>query len=151
DSHRDVAPGVRRPRPARRSRRRLPLAARQLMAVEFRITKGARAGARDRFDKSIVAIGRHPINDLRFDAERDLDVSSRHAELRIVGERYVLVDLGSTNGTFVNGEAVDGERALRDGDVITFGSDGPQCEFRIVGEQASASPSRGLPASAAAT
>lgn len=107
------------------------------MAVEFRITKGARAGARDRFDKSIVAIGRHPINDLRFDAERDLDVSSRHAELRIVGERHVLVDLGSTNGTFVNGEAVAGERALRDGDVITFGADGPQCEFRIVGEQPS--------------
>lgn len=120
------------------------------MAVEFRITKGARAGARDRFDKSIVAIGRHPINDLRFDAERDLDVSSRHAELRIVGERHVLVDLGSTNGTFVNGEAVAGERALRDGDVITFGADGPQCEFRIVGEQPSASPSRGLPATAAA-
>jgi pSer/pThr/pTyr-binding forkhead associated (FHA) protein len=80
------------------------------MAVEFRITSGARAGARDRFDKSIVAIGRHPINDLRFDAERDLDVSSRHAELRIVGERHVLVDLNSTNGTFVNGQAVVGGR-----------------------------------------
>ena len=62
------------------------------MAVEFRITRGARAGARERFDKTIVAIGRHPINDLRFDAERDLDVSSRHAELRAVvePERVVL-------------------------------------------------------------
>jgi len=119
------------------------------MAVEFRITKGARAGARERFEKSIVAIGRHPINDLRFDAERDLDVSSRHAELRIVGDRHVLVDLGSTNGTFVNGQAVSGERALADGDVITFGADGPQAEFRIVGEQPSASPSRGVPTAAA--
>lgn len=120
------------------------------MAVEFRITSGARAGARDRFEKSIVAIGRHPINDLRFDAERDLDVSSRHAELRIVGERYVLVDLGSTNGTYVNGKAVSGEQTLADGDVLTFGTNGPQCEFRVVGEQASASPARGAPAPTAA-
>lgn len=104
------------------------------MAVEFRITKGARAGARERFEKSIVAIGRHPINDLRFDAERDLDVSSRHAELRILGDRYTLVDLGSTNGTFVNGEQVHGERTLASGDVITFGEKGPQCEFHVLGE-----------------
>ena len=104
------------------------------MSVEFRITKGARAGARERFEKSIVAIGRHPINDLRFDAERDLDVSSRHAELRIVGDRYLLVDLGSTYGTFVNGQQVDPERTLVDGDVITFGADGPVVEFRVVSE-----------------
>ncbi|MBX3133622.1 MAG: trypsin-like peptidase domain-containing protein [Gemmatimonadaceae bacterium] len=118
------------------------------MSVEFRITKGARAGARERFDKSIVAIGRHPINDLRFDVERDLDVSSRHAELRVVGDRCVLVDLGSTNGTFVNGQRVEGERALFDGDVVTFGANGPQAEFRVVGEAASAAP--GTRASAAA-
>ena len=104
------------------------------MAVELRITRGARAGVRERFDKTIVAIGRHPINDLRFDAERDLDVSSRHAELRTVGARHVLVDLGSTNGTFVNGEQVSGERELHDGDLVTFGADGPQAEFRTVAE-----------------
>lgn len=112
------------------------------MAVELRITRGARAGARERFEKSIIAIGRHPINDLRFDAERDLDVSSRHAELRIVGERYLLVDLGSTNGTFVNGQQVDGERALSDGDVITFGDNGPQVEFKVVSETSAPSPGR---------
>jgi S1-C subfamily serine protease len=104
------------------------------MAVEFRITRGARSGARERFDKTIVAIGRHPINDLRFDAERDLDVSSRHAELRAVEARYVLVDLGSTNGTFVNWERVTGERELRDGDILTFGKDGPQAEFKAVAD-----------------
>jgi pSer/pThr/pTyr-binding forkhead associated (FHA) protein/S1-C subfamily serine protease len=106
------------------------------MAIEIRITRGARAGARERFEKSIIAIGRHPINDLRFDAERDLDVSSRHAELRSVGGRHVLVDLGSTNGTFVNGVPVEGEHVLADGDVITFGADGPQVEFRAVADAA---------------
>ena len=100
------------------------------MAIELRIIRGARTGARERFEKSIVAIGRHPINDLRFDAERDLDVSSRHAEVRSVGDRHVIVDLGSTNGTFVNGERITGERVLRLGDVITFGDDGPQIEFQ---------------------
>lgn len=100
------------------------------MAIELRIIRGARTGSRERFDKSIVAIGRHPINDLRFDAERDLDVSSRHAELRSVGDRHVIVDLGSTNGTFVNGEPITGERVLRAGDIITFGGDGPQIEFQ---------------------
>jgi S1-C subfamily serine protease len=99
------------------------------MAIELRIIRGARTGARERFEKSIVAIGRHPINDLRFDAERDLDVSSRHAELRSVGDRHVIVDLGSTNGTFVNGERVTAERVLRAGDVVTFGGNGPQIEF----------------------
>jgi pSer/pThr/pTyr-binding forkhead associated (FHA) protein len=118
------------------------------MSVEFRITKGARAGARERFEKSIVAIGRHPINDLRFDAERDLDVSSRHAELRIVGERYTLVDLGSTNGTFVNGQQVDPERTLVDGDVITFGADGPVVEFRVINESSVPSGPKSVSASA---
>jgi len=106
------------------------------MAVELRITKGARAGAKERFEKSVIAIGRHPINDLRFDVERDLDVSSRHAELRTVGDRHLLVDLGSTNGTFVNGQRLDGERALFEGDVITFGANGPQVEFRLVASDA---------------
>jgi pSer/pThr/pTyr-binding forkhead associated (FHA) protein len=104
------------------------------MAVEFRITTGARAGARERFDKPIVAIGRHPINDLRFDADRDLDVSSRHAELRAIANRYVLVDLGSTNGTYVNGQVLDGERPLLDGDVLQFGANGPQAEFHVLDE-----------------
>lgn len=116
------------------------------MAVELRITSGARSGARAQFAKSIIAIGRHPSNDLRFDAERDLEVSSRHAELRRVGERHVLVDLDSTNGTFVNGQQLDGERALMDGDVITFGNEGPRVEFRLITESAAPSPPLAAPA-----
>ena len=101
------------------------------MSVEFRITRGARAGARERFEKSVVTIGRHPMNDLRFDPAKDLDVSSRHAELRSVGDRHVLHDIGSTNGTYVNGERVVSEREMREGDIITFGADGPQVIFHL--------------------
>ncbi len=100
------------------------------MSVEFRITTGARAGARERFEKSVVSIGRHPMNDLRFDINLDGDVSGRHAELRSVGGRHLLYDLGSTNGTFVNGEQVITERDLHDGDVINFGGpSGPHVTF----------------------
>lgn len=100
------------------------------MAVELRIVSGARAGTREQFEKSVVTIGRHPISDLRFDLEKDLDVSTRHAELRTVGSVTSLHDLNSTNGSFVNGQRVAGERALFDGDIISFGANGPQVEFR---------------------
>ncbi len=111
------------------------------MGFELRITGGARAGSRERFDKAVVAIGRHPINDLRFDVDRDLEVSSRHAEIRAVDGGLVLVDIGSTNGTFVNGQRLSGEHRLREGDVIQFGGEGPTAEFRA-GAEASAPATR---------
>ncbi len=106
------------------------------MSVEFRITRGARAGAVERFEKSVVTIGRHPMNDLRFDPAKDLDVSSRHAELRSVGNRHVLHDVGSTNGTYVNGQRIIADCQLSDGDLVGFGADGPQLTFHVLAVQA---------------
>jgi FhaA, N-terminal domain/FHA domain len=51
----------------------------------------------------------------------DVNVSRRHAELRQEGATYWIVDLGSTNGTAVNGKRIERER-LHDGDRITLGS-----------------------------
>lgn len=51
----------------------------------------------------------------------DPNVSRRHAEVRPRGDGYVVVDLGSTNGTRVNGALVS-ERPLADGDVLSFGA-----------------------------
>ncbi len=102
------------------------------MSVEFRITHGARAGASERFEKSVVSIGRHPMNDLRFDTNKDIDVSGRHAELRSVSGRHVLHDIGSTNGTFVNGVRVVAEQEVRDGDLLMFGANGPQATFHVI-------------------
>src|SRR5262249_27858329 len=50
----------------------------------------------------------------------DAGVSSKHAKIWCEDGQYFLMDLGSTNGTFVNDRDVDRER-LNDGDVITFG------------------------------
>jgi penicillin-binding protein 1A len=55
-------------------------------------------------------------------------VSRRHARLERRGEAWVLIDLGSTNFTRVNGERLRRERELTDGDRLTFGR--AQCVFR---------------------
>jgi len=49
------------------------------------------------------------------------EASRRHAAVKAGGDRYILVDLGSTNGTFVNGEPVAGEHELVPGDRIQVG------------------------------
>jgi len=48
-------------------------------------------------------------------------ISRRHAQVRHVGGQYYLSDLGSTNGTLLNGEALVGEEELRDRDEIGVG------------------------------
>jgi pSer/pThr/pTyr-binding forkhead associated (FHA) protein len=107
-----------------------------IVKCEFRIVSGGRAGHRQIFDKSYIGCGRHPASDLRFDAEKDLDVSTRHAAVALQGERYVLRDLSSRNGTFVNGRKIGTDFELSDGDVLRFGIQGPEVEFHVVREGA---------------
>ena len=115
------------------------------MRVELRIISGARAGARSTFDKSVIAIGRHPLNDLRLDALKDLDVSGHHAEIRIVGGTATLRDVGSSNGTDVNGQQLVGERALFDGDLIALGgASGASLEFRVLPDAVADAPADAL-------
>jgi S1-C subfamily serine protease len=100
--------------------------------AQFRFLSGARAGQVEAFRKGYIGLGRHPLSDVRFDAERDLDVSSRHAAIVRKPDGFVLQDLGSRNGTFVNGQRITGDTALRDGDVIGFGANGPALEFHAL-------------------
>ena len=67
--------------------------------------------------KEPVVIGRLSTNDVVLS---DPNVSRRHAELRRDGGRWTIVDLGSTNGTVVNGKLAR-EHRLNDGDKLTFG------------------------------
>lgn len=66
-----------------------------------------------------LRIGRAPGSDLRL---TDVSVSRQHAELRRYGDGWVLYDLGSTNGTHVNGRRVTGGVPVRPGDQVEFGS-----------------------------
>ncbi|WP_405683595.1 FHA domain-containing protein [Streptomyces sp. NBC_00057] len=65
-----------------------------------------------------LLIGRDPGNGLRLNHET---VSRLHAELTVQGGRWLLRDLGSTNGTCVNGQRVTGTVPVRDGDQVSFG------------------------------
>jgi pSer/pThr/pTyr-binding forkhead associated (FHA) protein len=66
-----------------------------------------------------VLIGRGPECFLRID---EAVVSRRHAQLRVAGDRVILEDLGSRNGSLVNGLRIDRPVLLNAGDVITIGS-----------------------------
>lgn len=102
------------------------------MKAQFRILKGTDAGAQYVFSQAQIAVGRHPSADLRFDPDRDLDVSSRHATVFRQGERWFVRDVGSRNGTLVNGHRITADVALDDTDQIRFGGGGPLVEFRLV-------------------
>lgn len=65
-----------------------------------------------------LRIGRDARNGLRLMEET---VSRVHAELRCAGGVWLLRDLGSTNGTFINGRRLTGEAPVRPGDQIAFG------------------------------
>jgi hypothetical protein len=84
----------------------------QLVVIE----KG-KAGRAFSLTKERVIIGRLEESDLVL---ADPGVSRRHAEVRRRDGKYVIADLGSTNGTMVN-EATIGERELEEGDRITIG------------------------------
>lgn len=88
-------------------------------------TAGHDTGRTMTFDKEVVRIGRMPDGDVVFDAHRDIDASGRHAELRREGETLVVVDVGSRNGTFVDGRRVD-RGAVGVGSEIEFGRGGPK-------------------------
>ena len=117
------------------------------MKAQFTFLSGARAGQVEAFRKGYIGLGRHPLSDVRFDAERDLDVSSRHAAMVRKTDGFVLQDLGSRNGTFVNGKQINGDTPLKDGDVIGFGANGPALEFHVIeadGEAPSMAAAEGL-------
>ena len=65
-----------------------------------------------------LSIGRVPGNDIVIS---DTAMSRQHARVVVSDEGISLVDLGSLNGTFINGERVNEERFLADGDVIRVG------------------------------
>jgi pSer/pThr/pTyr-binding forkhead associated (FHA) protein len=70
-------------------------------------------------EQSPVTVGRRPDNDIVL--SWDSEVSRRHAHLLRTEAGWVLVDDGSRNGTYLNGERWTEQRALRDGDVLRFG------------------------------
>ncbi len=101
------------------------------MSLRFDITSGARVGQSVALDKTYSTIGRIPNADLRFDYDRDPAVVARHAAVVCRDHQYYLRDLGTTTGTFVNGERVVGDWLLSTGDVVEFGAGGPRATVAV--------------------
>ncbi len=104
------------------------------MKLQLRVLGGARAGVEGVFAHPSVTLGRHPACELQFDPERDLDVSGRHAAIERRGTRWIVRDLGSKNGTLVNGHPIHGDTTLDDTDQIRLGPAGPVVEVRLVSD-----------------
>jgi hypothetical protein len=92
---------------------------------------GSMRGTSSTSPKALIRIGRGADCDVRFDARMDARVSTHHAEIRFEDGHYVVVDVGSSNGTLVNGRMVRTQK-LRSGDKIVFGAQGgPEVKFEI--------------------
>lgn len=82
------------------------------------VKKGKRVGKEFRLRPDITSIGADVSNDIVLEDEA---ISRHHAKVRIEDDRFMLYDLVSTNGTFVNEEQV-AQHELQDGDEVRFGS-----------------------------
>lgn len=107
------------------------------MRVVIDHVAGTRRGQRQEFAAGTrIRFGRHPECEVAFDPHRDIDASSRHAELRTVDAGWVLVDLGSSNGTYVEGRRITESPVARGAPVaIDFGPGGPRVRL-FVGDDA---------------
>lgn len=83
-------------------------------------------------NKEIIRLGRALESDLIFDANAAV-ISKTHAEIRRQNENYILNDLNSFNGTFLNQKRINAPEILQDGDVIQLGMSGPVIRFNIPG------------------
>jgi pSer/pThr/pTyr-binding forkhead associated (FHA) protein len=86
------------------------------------VREGGHTGAQFMLDRDLTTAGRHPDGDIFLD---DVTVSRRHAEFHRDGDTFAVRDLGSLNGTYLNGERVQAA-VLSTGDEIQIG------KFRLV-------------------
>lgn len=87
-------------------------------SVQLVMRAGPTPGKTYPIEKSENFVGRDVANEMLIN---DAEVSRRHARISIQAGNYVIEDLGSTNGTFVNGQRLTGPRVLRVGDTVMFG------------------------------
>lgn len=93
---------------------------------------GPSPGKRVFLEKAMLVIGRDERCDVVI---ADRQVSRYHARISLQGEGYILTDLGSKNGTFVNGQELVEPYALQDGDEIQIAY---CCKLAFVGAEATA-------------
>ena len=90
------------------------------MPGQYQLTmrSGPNPGTVYALDGELISIGRDSSNEITVN---DAEISRRHSRLSFQGGKYVLEDMGSTNGTFVNGQRLTGPRVLKSGEVVSLG------------------------------
>lgn len=87
---------------------------------QFVVRKGPKPGQIYQLTEEAIAVGRDPVSDIVI---IDPEISRHHARLSVAEDGYILQDLASTNGTFVDGKRLGGEPyPLRPDQVVMFGS-----------------------------
>ena len=81
------------------------------------VKRGPNAGSRFLLDADVTTVGRHPESDIFLD---DVTVSRRHAEFVREGGGFVVRDVGSLNGTYLDRERIDAA-GLAGGDEVQIG------------------------------
>ncbi|HZU74831.1 MAG TPA: FHA domain-containing protein [Acidimicrobiales bacterium] len=81
------------------------------------VKRGPNAGSKYLLEQKVTKVGRHPDSDILLD---DITVSRRHAEFVPGPEGYLVRDVGSLNGTYLNRERID-EAELTSGDEVQIG------------------------------
>src|SRR3954468_23266425 len=107
------------------------------MDFELVIVQGRSASSTLKLGDGVTTIGRHDECQLRIKSSQ---VSRKHCELFEKKGLLLVKDLGSANGTLVNGQRVQGQRVLEVGDELTIGP----VQFRVakVGETTTAAPTK---------
>jgi len=98
------------------------LAALQPGTALLRVDHGPNAGSRFLLDSDLTTVGRHPSSDIFLD---DVTVSRKHAQFVRADGGFLVRDVGSLNGTYVNRERID-SAVVRTGDEVQIG------KFRLV-------------------
>jgi hypothetical protein len=106
--------------------------------IRFHQTFGAHAGRVTEVKKDKITFGRMPSCDIAFDPQADLDASGQHAEVLRQADGWHVVDAGSRNGTWLNGQKVQ-RAVLSSGDELEFGMGGPRVKVEILDQPVAAS------------
>src|SRR5690349_7616071 len=106
------------------------------LALTFRIFKGDHLIREERLAQGVIKVGKVPSAHLRIDDET---VSRMHAIVEVTGRDVSIIDLGSTRGTFVNGQKINKAR-LRTGDSILLGDSRVEVAIADAAPEAAAKP-----------
>jgi serine protease Do len=104
------------------------------MKAIFVHLSGSKRGKTESFKDSKISVGTDPSCNLSFNQSIDKNTASVHAEINLQECDYILKDLGSAKGTFVNNRQIK-EVVIHDGDLIEYGENGPRIRFRIKAEE----------------